>query len=55
MKKFFKSATASVCMASVILAGCATPDGGICVWWTLGFIALAVLSGYGYRKMEEAE
>lgn len=53
MRKFFKRLAASVCVSSVVLAGCETPDGGICLWWTLGFITLAVLSGLAYKRMEE--
>ena len=53
MKKTLKSIAGATCFASIILAGCETPDdGGICLPWTLGFIALAVISGYAYKRLE---
>jgi len=55
MKKILKCISGCVCFTSIILAGCENPDGGICVWWTLTFIALAVLSAFAYKKLEEAK
>ena len=52
MKKTLKSIAGATCFASIILAGCETADGGICIPWTLGFIALAVLSGYAFKRLE---
>ena len=55
MRKILKTITAVACFASIILAGCETPDGGVCLPWTLGFIGLAVLSGYAFKRLEEAK
>ena len=51
MRKIFKRISGCVCFASIILAGCENPDGGICVRWTLSFLALAVLSALAYKKL----
>ena len=51
-KRLLKGAAGAACFSSIILAGCETPDGGICVWWTLLFLALAVLSAMAYKRME---
>ena len=42
-------------MASVILAGGETPEGGISIVWTLLWIGAALLSAWGYKRMEEAK
>ena len=55
MRKILKTTTATTCFASIILAGCETPDGGVCLPWTIGFLALAVLSGYAFKRLKEAK
>lgn len=55
MRKIVKTILGCTCMASVILAGGETPEGGICVTWTLSWIGTALLSGWGWKKMEEAK
>ena len=55
MRKIFKTITAVACFASIILAGCQNPDGSCDLAWTLGFLALAVLSGYAFKRLEEAK
>ena len=52
MKKILKSILAFVCLASVLLAGAENPDGSCNLGWTLGFMAIAVLSGVGIKKLE---
>jgi len=55
MKKILKRISGCACVTSIVLAGCETPDGGICLKWTLGFIALAMLSAFAYKKLEGAK
>ena len=55
MKKALKTLLGCTCMASVILAGGETPEGGISIVWTLSWIGTALLSGWGYKRMEEAK
>ncbi len=55
MRKIVKTILGCLCVASVILAGGETPEGGICVLWTLSWIGAALLSAWGYKKMEEAK
>lgn len=55
MKKIVKAICGCVCVASIILAGGETPEGGICVVWTLSWIGAALLSAWGYKKMEGAK
>lgn len=55
MKKLIKTIIGIVCVTSLILAGGETPDGSCDLVWSLSFLALSGLSGYGYKKMEEAK
>ena len=53
MKKAIKTILGCVCVASVILAGGETPEGGISLIWTIGFLATAVLSGLAWGKLDD--
>lgn len=53
MNKFAKTILCLACFAGVVLAGCETPDGGICVGWTLGWAGVALASGLALKRMEE--
>ena len=55
MRKIVKCFSGCVCFTSIILAGCETADGGVSAPWTLGFIALALLSAFAYKRLEEAK
>ena len=55
MRKIVKSILGCICVASIILAGGETPEGGICVVWTLSWIGAALLSAWGWKKMEGAK
>lgn len=55
MKRFFKVVLGCVCFASIILAGAENPDGSCNFFWTIGFLAAAVLSGLGYKRLEGAK
>lgn len=55
MRKIVKAILAAACIAGIILAGCENPDGSCNLIWTLGFLALALISGYGFKNMEEAK
>lgn len=55
MRKIVKTILGCLCVASVILAGGETPEGGIALGWTLSWIGSALLSAWGYKKMEEAK
>lgn len=55
MKKFVKVILAVACFSGIILAGCEEPDGSCNLIWTLSWLAVAVASGFGLKKMEEAK
>jgi hypothetical protein len=53
MKKALEIILSVVCFAAIILAGAENPDGSCNVKWTLGFLALAVASGYVLNRIME--
>ena len=53
MKKALEIILSVVCFASIILAGAENPDGSCNPKWTLGFLALAVASGYVLTRIME--
>ena len=53
MKKTIKTILGCLCVASIILAGGENPDGSCNLVWTLSWIATAVLSGYGFKRVQE--
>ena len=55
MKKALKTILAVACVTGIILAGCEEPDGSCNIIWTLSWLAVAVASGMGLKKMEEAK
>ena len=55
MKKTIKSILAVACFAGIILAGCEEPDGSCNIIWTLSWLSVAVASGLGLKRMEEAK
>lgn len=55
MKKIVKTILAVACVTGIILAGCENPDGSCNIIWTLSWLAVAVASGMGLKKMEEAK
>lgn len=55
MKRIAKILCGCVCFASVLLAGAENPDGSCNIVWTLSFVAVAVIAGLGYKKIEEAK
>ena len=50
MKKVLRTIAGIVCLASIVLAGCEEPDGSCNLWWTLGFMSLAFLTGMYLKK-----
>lgn len=46
MKKALEIILSMVCLAAIILAGAENADGSCNIKWTMGFLALAVASGY---------
>lgn len=54
MKRIAKTICGCVCFASLILAGAENPDGSCNILWTVSFIAVALISAYGYKKLEGA-
>lgn len=54
MRKIAKTLLAIVCFAGIILAGCEEPDGSCNLIWTLGWLSVAVASGFGIKKLEDA-
>lgn len=52
MKRIAKIICGCACFASIILAGAENPDGSCNLIWTACFIAVALISGYGYKKLE---
>ena len=55
MRKIVKTILAVACFAGIILAGGENPDGSVNFIWTLSCLAVAVASGFGLKKMEEAK
>lgn len=55
MKRIAKIICGCACFAAIILAGAENPDGSCNLVWTLSFLAVAVLSGLGWKKLEEAK
>ena len=55
MRKIVKTILAVACFAGIILAGGENPDGSVNFIWTLSWLAVAVASGFGLKKMEEAK
>ena len=55
MKRIAKIICGCACFAAIILAGAENPDGSCNIIWTLSFLAVAVLSGLGWKKLEEAK
>ena len=53
MKKSIKVILAVACFAGIILAGCENADGSCDIIWTLSWLAVACLSAYGFKKMDE--
>lgn len=55
MKRIAKIICGCACFAAIILSGAENPDGSCNIVWTLSFLAVAVLSGLGWKKLEEAK
>ena len=55
MKKIAKTILAVICFSAVILAGAENPDGSCNLAWTIGCLGIALASGAGLKRMEEAE
>lgn len=53
MKKSIKALLAVACVTGIILAGGENPDGSVNFIWTISWLAVACLSAYGYKKVEE--
>lgn len=54
-QKIFKAVLTAACFTGIILAGAENPDGSCNLLWTLGWMAVAVASGFGIKKMEDAK
>ena len=54
MKKIVKFVLSVACIAGIILAGCEESDGSCNLIWTLGWLSVAVASGFGIKKLEDA-
>ena len=55
MRKIAKTFLAVACFTGIIIAGCEEPDGSVNFIWTISWLAVACLSAYGYKKVEEAK
>ncbi len=51
MKKVLRTLAGFVFLASIVLAGAETPDGGVCLPWTLGFMASAFVSAFILKRL----
>lgn len=51
MKKILSTLLAFVCGASLLLACAQNPDGSANLLWSLGCLAVAILAGYGFAKL----
>jgi len=54
-QKLFKAVLTAACFTGIILAGAENPDGSCNLLWTLGWLAVVVVSGFGLKKMEDAK
>ena len=54
-KQITKAVLGIVCIVSIILAGAENPDGSCNLAWTLSFLGVALLSGVGLKRMEDAK
>lgn len=43
MKKALRTIAGCLCLLAIVLAGAETPDGGICLPWTLGLLAAGTI------------
>ena len=55
MRKIVKTILSVACFAGIILAGGENPDGSVNFIWTISWLAVACLTAYGYKKVEEAK
>ena len=53
MKKTLKTIASVVCFASIILAGAENLDGSPDVTWTLSWLAVAVVSGLAFNRLDK--
>jgi hypothetical protein len=52
MRKLTRIVAGTLCLASIPLAGCEMPDGSCCIWWTLGWMAVTLVTGLYLTKTE---
>ena len=52
MRKLVKSLLAVVLLFALVLAGGETADGGICLPWTLGWLAVVAACGWALNRIE---
>ena len=55
MKKNYKSILAVICFTAIILAGCENLDGSLNFPWTITWIAVALATALGYKRLEDAK
>ncbi len=55
MKKIFKTIASVTCATSIILAGCENMDGSLNSRWTLAWMALAVVSGLIFNRLDREQ
>ena len=51
MKRLLSNIFGFLCGISVMVAAGSDPGDVINIWWTLGFISLAVLFGYLFKRL----
>ena len=51
MKNLLSNFFGFLCGISIIIAAGSDPGDVINIWWTLGFITLAVIFGYLFKKL----
>ena len=55
MRKTAKTILAVACFTGIILAGGENPDGSVNFIWTICWLAVAALSAFGYKKLEDVK
>lgn len=53
MRKIAKSLIAVALLFALVLAGGETADGGICLPWTLGWLAVVAVCGWALNRLDK--
>lgn len=54
-KNIIKAVLAAAVLIGIVLAGAENPDGSCNYAWTLGWMAVVAVAGFGLKRMEGAK